>query len=62
MHSRPRTRKALLALSQIQIKKKHPLSLRERVRERGYKIEQLLLFDPLSPALPLRGREFLEQP
>jgi hypothetical protein len=39
----------------VQIKR--PLSLRERVRERGYKIKQLLLFDPLSPTLPLRGRE-----
>jgi hypothetical protein len=44
----------------IQIKR--PLSLRERVRERGCKIKQLLLFDSrplasLSPALPLWGRE-----
>jgi hypothetical protein len=29
----------------------------ERARERGYKIKQLLLFAPLSPTLPLRGRE-----
>jgi hypothetical protein len=36
---------------------KCPLSLRERARERGYKIKQLPLFDPLSPTLPLRGRE-----
>jgi hypothetical protein len=39
------------------IRIKHPLSLRERARERGYKIKQLLLLDPLSPTLPLRGRE-----
>jgi hypothetical protein len=39
------------------IRIKRPLSLRERVRERGCKIKQLLLFDSLSPALPLWGRE-----
>jgi hypothetical protein len=41
----------------IIIRIKRPLSLRERARERGYKIKQLLLSNPLSPTLPLRGRE-----
>jgi hypothetical protein len=36
-------------------KKGHSLSLRERVRERGFDSDRF--FYPLSPALPLRGRE-----
>jgi hypothetical protein len=41
--------------------KEHPLSLRERARERGYKYRQSALFYPLSPTLLVWEREFVGQ-
>jgi len=39
----------------------HPLSHRERARERGYKYRQLALFYPLSPTLSRWEREYVGQ-
>jgi hypothetical protein len=45
----------------IAIQTERPFSFREKDRMRGYRIRQLHLLYPLSPALSRREREFMGQ-